>query len=104
MAEYAVTFERETANAGLTPLSYAKKGNGISSYFNKLKSDDFSDSRCINTVFRNCYDNAESWTSKTSPDRDVIVSLVNDKLLNLLHEAENERKSNGNCIQQPVAR
>ncbi len=92
MAEYAVTFERETANAGLTPLSYAKKGNGISSYFNKLKSDDFSDSRCINTVFRNCYDNAESWTSKTSPDRDVIVSLVNDKLLNLLHEAENERK------------
>lgn len=92
MAHYAEIFEKETSNAGLTPLSYAKKSSGISSYFNKLKSDDFSDSRCINTVFTNCYDNAESWTTKSSPDRNVIISLAESTLMKLLHDAEAERK------------
>lgn len=91
MAKYAETFEHETEIAGLTTLSYAKKNSGIVSYFNKLKSDDFSDSRCMNQTLQKCLDNAESWTTKTSPDREVIISLVNEKLMALLHEAENER-------------
>ncbi len=92
MLDYAEIFERETERAGLTPLSYAKKGSGISSYFNKLKSDDFSETRCINTVFKKCLESAENWTTKTSPDRDVIISLVNGKLMKLLHDAEKDRK------------
>ena len=92
MCGYAETFEWETEKAGLTPLSYAKKSSGISSYFNKLKSDDFSEAHCVNKVFEKCYDDAENWTTKTSADRDKIISLVNGKLMKLLHDAEKDRK------------
>ena len=91
MRDYADTFESETAKAGLTPLSYAKKKNGISSYFNKLKSDDFSDAKCKNTILDACLKDAENWAAKSSQDRDVIISLVNSKLMDLLVKSENDR-------------
>lgn len=91
MAKYADLFEKETAAAGLTPTSYAKKSSGISSYFKKLKSDDFSDSKCKNQTLDKCLADPANWTSKTSPDRDIIISLVNDKLMNLLRDAESDR-------------
>ena len=91
MAYYASTFKHETEAAGLTVSSYANKSNGISSYFNKLKSDDFSDTRCKNKTLENCLADAENWASKTSPERDTIISLVNDKLMKLLHSAEKDR-------------
>lgn len=104
MAKYAETFEHETEIAGLTTLSYAKKNSGIVSYFNKLKSDDFSDSRCMNQTLQKCLDNAESWTTKTSPDREVIISLVNEKLMALLHEAEMKGQGNGVCSRRQTLR
>lgn len=91
MAGFAAQFERETENAGLTPLSYAKKKSGIGSYFNKLKSDDFSDARCVNQTLAKCLEGAEHWTTKSSPDRDVIMSLAESRLIPLLREAEDER-------------
>ena len=91
MRDYADEFERETANAGLTPLSYNKKKSGISSYFNKLKSDNFSDAKCKNTVLDACLRDAENWSAKSSRDRDIIISLVNSKLMALLVKAEEDR-------------
>ena len=91
MAAFADTFEQETRLAGLSPTDYAGKKNGICSYFNKLKSDDFSDAHCMNKTLANCLTDAEKWTTKSSPDRDTIMTLVNDKLMNLLRQAEDER-------------
>ena len=91
MRDYADEFERETANAGLTPLSYNKKNSGISSYFNKLKSNKFSDAKCKNTVLDACLRDAENWSAKSSRDRDIIISLVNSKLMALLVKAEEDR-------------
>ena len=90
MAEYAETFKRETENAGLTVMSYANKKSGIYSYFNKLKSNDFSD-KCVNKTLTKCLDDASNWASKTSKERDTIIELVNSKLMKLLHDAEAER-------------
>ena len=91
MAEFSETFERETEKAGLTTTSYAGKNNGICSYFKKLRSNDFSDKKCINKTLEGCLASAEKWTTKTSPDRDVIISLANGKLMQLLNDAETER-------------
>ena len=92
MAEYSETFKRETENAGLSVTSYANGTRGISSYFNKLRSDDFSDSKCVNSTLKKCLDDANCWASKASPDRDAIISLVNNKLIKLLNDAETERR------------
>ncbi len=92
MAEYANQFVKETTDAGLDPeTSFASKGKGICSYFKKLGSNDFSDSRCVNNTLKKSLENAENWTTKTSSDRNTIISLVNNSLMKLLHDAENER-------------
>lgn len=92
MAEYADAFEAETRKCGLLPDSFAGRNRGICSYFNKLRGKDFSDSKCLNATLEKHLADAENWYSKSSPDKDVILSLVNSKLMGLLHEAENERK------------
>lgn len=91
MAGYAQEFEKITAEAGLSPTSYAKKSSGICSYFNKLKSYDFSDTNCKKQILEKCLANAEDWASKTSPDRDVIIQLAESRLMPLLHKAEEDR-------------
>lgn len=92
MATYTDQFIKLATDAGLDPYtSFASKGKGICSYFNKLKTNDFSDGKCVNNTLQKCLDNAENWTTKKSPDRDTIISLVNNRLMTLLHEAEEER-------------
>lgn len=91
MARYSEIFEKETEKAGLTPDSYANKSRGIASYFNKLKNGAFGDSKINAKTVEKYLSNAESWTTKSSSDREVIISLVNDKLLKLLNDAESER-------------
>lgn len=92
MISYADTFVSETVNAGLDPYtSFASKGKGICSYFKKLKTNDFSDDKCINNTLKKCLDNAENWTTKNSPERNTIIALVNKSLMKLLHDAEKER-------------
>lgn len=92
MSEYADIFELETRKAGLFPDSFAGKNKGICSYFNKLRSKDFSDARCLNATLEKHLADAENWSAKNSPDKDVILSLVNGKLMSLLHQAEEDRK------------
>ena len=92
MAGYALDFEKITAEAGLEPTSYAGKAKGICSYFNKLKGDDFSDTNCKKQILEKCLAGAENWTSKTSPDRNVIISLAESRLMPLLRKAETDRQ------------
>lgn len=92
MSEYADIFEEETKKAGLTPESYANKRKGISSYFRKLRSDKFSNDDCLNKTTNDCLESVEKWSSKSSPDRDVILKIVSEKLLDLLKNAEKERQ------------
>lgn len=92
MAGYADIFEKETAAAGLSTTSYNRGKSGICSYFNKLKSNDFSDARCVNATLRKCLEDANSWASKSSLDRTTILSVVNSRLMQLLHDAERERQ------------
>lgn len=91
MAGYALEFEKITAEAGLTPTSYANKAKGICSYFNKLKGDNFSDDNCKKQIVGKCMDNAENWASKTSPYRKLITELAESRLMPLLHKAEADR-------------
>jgi len=91
METYADEFEHATAEAGLSSDSYSGKQRGISSYFRKLKSEDFSDANCLNTTVAKCLENADNWASKTSPERATIVALAERTLVNLLRNAEDER-------------
>lgn len=91
MAEYAEEFERKTAEAGLTTTSYAGKKSGIGSYFNKIKSNDYSDKKCINATLMKCMDSVDYWATKNSPDKDAIFAVVNGGLMQLLHDAEKAR-------------
>lgn len=91
MAAYSAEFERATAEAGMTPLSYSGKKSSIGSYFRKLQSDDFSDKNCMNATLAKCLESAEAWTTKTSPDRATIIALADSRLITLLRNAENDR-------------
>ena len=76
---------------GLTPDSFANKNRGISSYFRKLQGNDFSDKVCYNATVEKCLTDSEKWTSKSSPDRNTILSLAESTLMPLLTEAERIR-------------
>lgn len=91
MSSFADEFERITAEAGLTPASYAGKQRGICNYFNKLRSDDFSDANCMNATLAKCLESADNWAAKSSPDRAAITALADNALINLLRNAEDER-------------
>lgn len=92
MTHYADEFKSVTQQAGLTPASYSGGKNGIASYFRKLKTTDFSDKNCIKSALTKCLDTPDAWAAKSSKEREVILSVVNDKLFKLLHDAEEERK------------
>ena len=76
---------------GLTPDSFANKTRGIPSYFKKLQGNDFSDKICFNNTVEKCLVDSEKWTSKSSPDRNTILSLAESTLMPLLNEAERIR-------------
>ncbi len=76
---------------GLAPDSFANKNRGISSYFRKLQGNDFSDKVCYNATVEKCLTDSEKWTSKSSPDRNTILSLAESTLMPLLTEAERIR-------------
>ena len=76
---------------GLTPDRFANKTRGIPNYFKKLQGNDFSDKICFNNTVEKCLVDSEKWTSKSSPDRNTIISLADSTLMPLLNEAERIR-------------
>ncbi len=92
MAGYADRFEHVLQTQGLAPADLKGGTRGIASYFNKLRGKDWSDKKCMTQAVTKCLDIAEEWSTKTSPDRQQIVALANEKLIPLLQEAEANRK------------
>ena len=84
-------FFKVISENGLAPDSFANKNRGISSYFRKLQGNDFSDKVCYNATVEKCLTDSEKWTSKSSPDRNTILSLAESTLMPLLTEAERIR-------------
>ena len=77
----------------LSPDDLSGKSRGIGSYFKKIANGILSDDVHNNTVDK-CLSEAANWTSKTSPDRDLIISLAETELMPLLETAEKYRKLN----------
>lgn len=84
-------FFRIIGEYGLTTDSFANKSKGIASYFRKLQGTDFSDKVCYNATVEKCIHDCEKWTTKTSSDRQTIMTLAESTLIPLLIEAERIR-------------
>ena len=84
-------FFKVISENGLAPDSFANKNRGISSYFRKLQGNDFSNKVCYNATVEKCLTDSEKWTSKSSPERNTILSLAESTLMPLLTEAERIR-------------
>ena len=92
MTQWAETFFDTLEENGLSPDSLSNKQRGISSYFNKLRGNDWSEKNCVNATLAKHLDSAENWASKSSSDREVVVALADEVLLPLLRDAENDRQ------------
>ena len=91
MNELADRFFNTLEDNGLSPEQLKGRNRGIASYFNKLRGKDWSEKISKPNYVKECLDSADNWTSKTSPDRAQIITLANDQLIDLLHQAENMR-------------
>lgn len=92
MTQYAETFFDTLEENGLTPDSLTNKQRGIASFFNKLKGIDWSNKSCQNATLAKHLEAAENWASKSSADRQVVISLADEVLLPLLRDTENDRE------------
>ncbi|MGN1375238.1 MAG: UvrD-helicase domain-containing protein [Prevotella sp.] len=92
MSNYADEFETALNKADITPDYLSGKQKGIYSYFEKLRSNDFSDARCMNKTLEKHLSDADNWISKTNKDRERLVDIVNDTLLPILKRAETDRQ------------
>lgn len=91
MTGYADTFLKTLADNGLSPDQLKGRQRGISSYFNKLRGDDWSDKKCVNNTLSASIESPDNWTTKTSPDRQLICSVAERHLIPLLKRAEEVR-------------
>ena len=91
MSEYAGLFEKSLADAGFTFNDLKSGMRGIAGYFRKLCSNDFSDKNCINKTLDKCLLSSQEWVTKTNPNRNEIIQLVETQLADILKSAENER-------------
>ncbi|WP_288319113.1 UvrD-helicase domain-containing protein [Xylanibacter caecicola] len=91
MEAYADMFEKTLSNAGLVPEDLKSGTRGIAGYFKKLRGNDFSDGVFLTKTLEKCLASPQEWASKTSPYRDVIVSLAETQLMGILENAENDR-------------
>jgi len=96
MEGYADMFEKELAGAGLKPEDLKSGTRGIAGYFRKLRGNDFSSAKCRNKTLEKCMESPQEWTSKKSPDRDIILSLAETRLMDMLRKAEEEREKQWN--------
>lgn len=93
MTNYADEFEKALNEAGMTSDNLSGKQRGIYSYFQKLKSNDFSDSKCLNKTLEKSLSDAESWIPKTNVNREELINVVITTLLPILKKAEKDRQS-----------
>ena len=78
---------------GLQPNDLYNGVRGMGSYFKKLADGDLSDKVRNKTVEKSLTD-PESWATKTSKARDLIIQLAQTELIPLLENAEKLRGTN----------
>ena len=91
MTGYADEFFQTLDRNGLSVDDLSKKSIGIASYFNKLKSGELSDEKCLNKTLLNHLDDAETWVTKSNKRRNIILPIVEEQLLPLLEKTEKKR-------------
>ena len=90
MKEIAESFFDTLDGEGLTVDDLANKGRGIASFFSKLRNGVF-DPSIENATVANHLGNPEKWCAKTHPRRDLILSLAEGSLGDILRYAVDER-------------
>ncbi len=83
---------------GLTVDDLAYKSTGVASYFNKLNEGNLRDD-IFNARAQKSHDDADSWCSKNSPQKNFIISIASSELQPLLQTAEKYRKNNNKVVQ-----
>ena len=90
MKEIAESFFDTLDGEGLTIDDLANKNRGIAGFFLKLQKGVF-DPGIENATVANCLENPEKWCAKTHARRELIVSLAETTLSDILRYAVEER-------------
>ena len=90
MKEIAESFFDTLDGEGLTIDDLANKNRGIAGFFLKLQKGVF-DPGIENATVANCLENPEKWCAKTHARRELIVSLAETTLGDILRYAVEER-------------
>ena len=90
MKEIAESFFDNLEGEGLTIDDLANKSRGIAGFFLKLRKGIF-DPSIENASVANCLGNSEKWCAKSHPRRDLIISLAEGPLGDILRYAVGER-------------
>ena len=90
MKEIAESFFDTLDGEGLTIDDLANKSKGIAGFFLKLQKGVF-DPGIENATVANCLENPEKWCTKTHSRRELIVSLAETTLGDILRYAVEER-------------
>ena len=90
MKEVAASFFDALEGEGLTIDDLANKSRGIAGFFLKLQKGIF-DPSIENASVANCLGNSEKWCAKSHPRRDLIISLAEGTLGDILRYAVGER-------------
>lgn len=78
-------------NHGYEFDSFSSGKNGIAGYFIKLKNGNFKQKDVVNKTLDKCLDDAKKWITKSKPNYEDLLILVETELLPLLREAEMQR-------------
>ena len=90
MKEVAASFFDALEGEGLTIDDLANKSRGIAGFFLKLQKGIF-DPSIENASVANCLGNSEKWCAKSHPRRELIISLAEGTLGEILRYAVGER-------------
>ena len=90
MKEVAASFFDALEGEDLTIDDLANKSRGIAGFFLKLQKGIF-DPSIENASVANCLGNSEKWCAKSHPRRDLIISLAEGTLGDILRYAVGER-------------
>ena len=90
MKEVAASFFDALEGEDLTIDDLANKSRGIAGFFLKLQKGIF-DPSIENASVANCLGNSEKWCAKSHPRRDLIISLAEGPLGDILRYAVGER-------------
>ena len=90
MKQIGESFFETLESEQLTVDDLANKNRGIAGFFLKLQKGIF-DPTIENATVANCLGNAEKWVAKTHPRRELILSLADGTLGDILRYAVDER-------------